>query len=95
MSNANNHADRSDESVGGKVAEICLTCETACGRCGEGKMLHVVFGYITNRMLEDEAAGSYALGGCLKPTGPVHRCNACGASVGGDKLLALMRKRRS
>jgi hypothetical protein len=58
-------------------------------------MLHVVFGYITNQMLEDEAAGRYALGGCLKPSGPVHRCSACGASVGGDKLLALVRKRRS
>jgi hypothetical protein len=78
-----------------KVKDTCLTCDTTCQRCQKGKMVHVVFGYITNQMLEDEAAGSYALGGCLKPTGPVHRCNACGASVGGDKLLALVRKRRS
>jgi hypothetical protein len=57
-------------------------------------MVHVVFGYITNQMLEDEAAGRYALGGCLKPSGPVHRCSACGASVGGDELTALWRKSR-
>jgi hypothetical protein len=78
-----------------EAKRTCLTCDTTCQKCQKGKMLHVVFGYITNQMLEDEAAGSYALGGCLKPTGPVHRCNACGASVGGDKLLALVRKRRS
>lgn len=77
------------------AGNTCITCGTTCRKCQKGEMLHVVFGYITNQMLEDEAAGSYALGGCLKPTGPVHRCNACGASVGGDKLLALVRKRRS
>jgi len=58
-------------------------------------MLHVVFGYITNQMLEDEAAGRYALGGCLRPTSPVHRCNTCAASVGGDELAAIWRKSRS
>jgi len=78
-----------------KVKNTCITCDTTCQRCQKGKMLHVVFGYITNQMLEDEAAGRYALGGCLKPSGPVHRCSACGESVGGDKLLALVRKRRS
>ena len=77
------------------VKNSCITCDTTCERCQIGKMLHVVYGYITNQMLEDEAAGRYALGGCLKPTGPVHRCNACGASVGGDELTALWRKSRS
>jgi hypothetical protein len=78
-----------------KVKNSCITCDTTCQRCQKGKMLHVVFGYITNQMLEDEAAGRYALGGCLKPSGPVHRCSACRASVGGDELTALWRKSRS
>jgi hypothetical protein len=77
------------------VKNSCITCDTTCQRCQKGKMLHVVFGYITNQMLEDEAAGRYALGGCLKPSGPVHRCSACRASVGGDELTALWRKSRS
>ena len=64
-------------------------------KCQKGKMLHVVFGYITNQMLEDAAAGRYALGGCLMPTSPVHRCNTCAASVGGDELAAIWRKSRS
>jgi hypothetical protein len=78
-----------------KVKNSCITCDTTCQRCQKGKMLHVVFGYITSQMLEDEAAGRYALGGCLKPSGPVHRCSACRASVGGDELTALWRKSRS
>jgi hypothetical protein len=78
-----------------KVKNTCITCDTTCQRCQKGKMLHVVFGYITNQMLEDEAAGRYALAGCLKPSGPVHRCSACRASVGGDELTALWRKSRS
>ena len=77
------------------VKNSCITCDTTCERCQIGKMLHVVYGYITNQMLEDEAAGRYALGGCLTPSGPVHRCSACGASVGGDELTALWRKSRS
>ncbi len=76
------------------VNNSCITCDTTCERCQIGKMLHVVFGYITNQMLEDEAAGRYALGGCLMPSSPVHRCSACGASVGGDELTALWRKSR-
>ena len=80
---------------GQEVKDTCLTCDTTCERCQKGKMLHVVFGYITNQMMEDDAAGRYALGGCLMPTGPVHRCNACGASVGGDELAAIWRKSRS
>ena len=73
----------------------CPTCDTTCEKCQKGKMLHVVFGYITNQMLEDNAAGRYALGGCLRPTSPVHRCNICAASVGGDELAANWRKSRS
>jgi hypothetical protein len=85
----------SDENTTSQaVTDTCTRCNTTCQRCQEGKMLHVVFGYITNQMLEDEAAGRYALGGCLKPSGPVHRCSACGASVGGDELTALWRKSR-
>ena len=77
------------------VKNSCITCDTTCEKCQKGKMLHVVFGYITNQMLEDAAAGRYALGGCLKPTGPVHRCNTCAGSVGGDELAAIWRKSRS
>jgi hypothetical protein len=77
------------------AGNTCITCGTTCRKCQKGKMLHVVFGYITNQMLEDEAAGRYALGGCLKPSGPVHRCSACRESVGGDELTALWRKYRS
>ena len=84
MSNSKQEANRT-----------CLMCDTTCEKCQKGKMLHVMFGYITNQMLEDDAAGRYALGGCLKPTGPVHRCNACSASVGGDELAAIWRKSRS
>ena len=77
------------------AGNTCNTCGTFCQKCQKGKMLHVVYGYITNQMLQDAAAGRYALGGCLKPSGPVHRCSACGASVGGDELTALWRKSRS
>ena len=86
----------SDESnTGQAVTDTCTTCNTTCQSCQKGKMLHVVFGYITNQMLEDEAAGKIALGGCLTPSSPVHRCSSCGASVGGDKLTALWRQSRS
>ena len=86
----------SDVSNSGQEGKrTCLTCDTTCERCQKGKMLHVVFGYITNQMLEDEAAGRYALGGCLRPTSTVHRCNTCAASVGGDELAAIWRKSRS
>ena len=84
MSNSKQEANRT-----------CLMCDTTCEKCKEGKMLHVVFGYITNQMLEDNAAGRYALGGCLMPTSPVHRCTTCAASVGGDELAAIWRKSRS
>jgi hypothetical protein len=84
MSKANHEARRA-----------CPTCDTSCQRCQKGKMLHVVFGYITSQMMEDEAGGRYALGGCLMPTSPAHRCNTCAASVGGDELAALWRKSRS
>ena len=77
------------------AGNACNTCGTFCQKCQKGKMLHVVYGYITNQMLQDAAAGRYALGGCLKPSGPVHRCSACRASVGGDELTALWRKSRS
>ena len=77
------------------AGNACNTCGTFCQKCQKGKMLHVVYGYITNQMLQDAAAGRYALGGCLTPSSPVHRCSACGASVGGDELTALWRKSRS
>ena len=77
------------------AGNACNTCGTFCQKCQKGKMLHVVYGYITNHMLQDAAAGRYALGGCLTPSSPVHRCSACGASVGGDELTALWRKSRS
>lgn len=50
-------------------------------------MTHVVFGFITHQMLEDETAGRYAVGGCLVPPRPEHRCNVCGLLVRGDEVL--------
>lgn len=77
MSNADTGVDR-------EVAKLCPTCDTACQRCRKGKLTHVVFGFITHQMLEDEAAGRYVVGGCLVPPCPAHRCNACGSLVRGD-----------
>jgi hypothetical protein len=86
-------------SDGGKAVQAaestCSTCGTTCQKCRSGKMLHVVFGYITNQMMEDEAAGKIVLGGCLMPSSPKHQCNACHAFVGSDDLSPLWRKPRS
>ena len=86
-------SDRSNAVQAAK--NMCNTCGTTCQKCQKGKMLHVVFGYITNQMMEDEAAGKIVLGGCLMPSSPEHQCNACHASVGGDELAALWHKSRS
>jgi hypothetical protein len=51
-----------------------------CPRCGSADVLPIIYGYPSEKMIEDSAAGRISLGGCTIWQGesPAFECDSCG-----------------